>query len=398
MCPILLAELANKKFWQLLIVLLFQYPISSALAQNFDLDPYFGQFDLESGFVDDPHIVSIAAGGSLDASDLSSDCVGFISEAPDVSINYDSSSFSLNFAAFSEEDITLVINDPLGRWVCNDDFAESEELNPGVNFEDPESGKYDIWLGVYSSDEDDLIDANLLISELSLDLIFETYEGEGSGTIEESSVSGQSGTGFIVNEEGHILTNHHVIDGCTDIIFQIRGSEIQRAVLISTNLPSDLALLKLPSFERQPAIFAPASAVKMGAELVVYGFPLSDDLSAQGNFTSGIVSAMSGLNDDLTLFQMTAPVQPGNSGGPVLSTAGRVIGVVVSTADQQFFRDQRGTDAQNINFAIHSAIAMRFLDTNNVSYEIESPGMDTLSLADIASMSQEFTGIVRCSN
>ena len=159
-----------------------------------------------------------------------------------------------------------------------------------------------------------------------------------------------------------------------------------------------MALLKLPSFERQPAIFAPASAVKMGAELVVYGFPLSDDLSAQGNFTSGIVSAMSGLNDDLTLFQMTAPVQPGNSGGPVLSTAGRVIGVVVSTADQQFFRDQRGTDAQNINFAIHSAIAMRFLDTNNVSYEVESPGMDTLSLADIASMSQEFTGIVRCSN
>ena len=135
----------------------------------------------------------------------------------------------------------------------------------------------------------------------------------------------------------------------------------------------------------------------MGAELVVYGFPLSDDLSAQGNFTSGIVSAMSGLNDDLTLFQMTAPVQPGNSGGPVLSTAGRVIGVVVSTADQQFFRDQRGTDAQNINFAIHSAISMRFLDTNNVSYEVEIPGMDTLSLADVASMSQEFTGIVRCS-
>lgn len=398
MCPILLAKLASRHFWRLLIVLLFQYPVSSALAQNFELEPYFGEFDLESGFVDDPHIVSIAAGGSLDASDLSSDCVGFISDAPDVSINYDSSSLSLSFAAFSEEDITLVINDPLGRWVCNDDFMESDELNPGISFEDPESGKFDIWLGVYSSDEDDLIDANLFISELSLDLIFETYEGAGSGIIDESSISGQSGTGFIVNEEGHILTNNHVIEGCTDITFQIRGSEMQRVALISTNLQADLALLKLPSFERQPAIFAPSSAVKMGAELVVYGFPLSDDLSAQGNFTSGIVSAMSGLNDDLTLFQMTAPVQPGNSGGPVLSTAGRVIGVVVSTADQQFFRDQRGTDAQNINFAIHSAISMRFLDTNNVSYEVEIPGMDTLSLADVASMSQEFTGIVRCSN
>jgi len=129
---------------------------------------------------------------------------------------------SLSFAAFSEEDITLVINDPLGRWVCNDDFMESDELNPGISFEDPESGKFDIWLGVYSSDEDDLIDANLFISELSLDLIFETYEGAGSGIIDESSVSGQSGTGFIVNEEGHILTNHHVIEGCTDITFQIR--------------------------------------------------------------------------------------------------------------------------------------------------------------------------------
>ena len=222
MCPILLAKLASRHFWRLLIVLLFQYPVSSALAQNFELEPYFGEFDLESGFVDDPHIVSIAAGGSLDASDLSSDCVGFISDAPDVSINYDSSSLSLSFAAFSEEDITLVINDPLGRWVCNDDFMESDELNPGISFEDPESGKFDIWLGVYSSDEDDLIDANLFISELSLDLIFETYEGAGSGIIDESSVSGQSGTGFIVNEEGHILTNHHVMEGCTDITFQIR--------------------------------------------------------------------------------------------------------------------------------------------------------------------------------
>jgi len=70
MCPILLAKLASRHFWRLLIVLLFQYPVSSALAQNFELEPYFGEFDLESGFVDDPHIVSIAAGGSFDASDL----------------------------------------------------------------------------------------------------------------------------------------------------------------------------------------------------------------------------------------------------------------------------------------------------------------------------------------
>ena len=223
-------------------------------------------------------------------------------------------------------------------------------------------------------------------------------QDENEGSSKPRSVPQSLGSGFLISDDGYILTNHHVIAEADEILVRLNDRSELMAKLVGSDERSDLALLKLPSFERQPAIFAPASAVKMGAELVVYGFPLSDDLSAQGNFTSGIVSAMSGLNDDLTLFQMTAPVQPGNSGGPVLSTAGRVIGVVVSTADQQFFRDQRGTDAQNINFAIHSAIAMRFLDTNNVSYEVESPGMNTLSLADIASMSQEFTGIVRCSN
>ncbi|MBM88346.1 MAG: hypothetical protein CMQ41_08220 [Gammaproteobacteria bacterium] len=390
-------KFCSKKVLSLLVTLYSLCIVSNSIAQDFDLDPYFGEFDLEAGFDDDPRVVSIAAGGSIDASGLGDNCVGFISEAPDVSINYDSGSYSLNFAAFSEDDITLIINDPLGGWICNDDFSESAALNPGIIFEDPANGKYDIWLGVYSSDEDDLIDASLLISEISLDEIFETYEEVSSGLVDDSLPSG-SGTGFVVNRDGHILTNNHVVDGCADITFQIRGSEVERVALISTNIPSDLALLKASSFEGRPAIFAPSSVVQMGAELVVYGFPLTDDLSTQGNFTSGIVSAMSGLNDDLTLFQMTAPVQPGNSGGPVLSISGRIIGVVVATADQEFFRGQRGTDAQNVNFAIHSAISMRFLDTNNVNYETDASLTGSLSLADIANMSQEFTGIVRCRN
>ena len=187
-----------------------------------------------------------------------------------------------------------------------------------------------------------------------------------------------------------------MVEECSEITFQIRGSEARDAALISTNIPSDLALLKLGSFDGDPAKFASSSIVQMGAELVVYGFPLTSVLSTQGNFTNGIVSAMSGLNDDLTQFQMTAPVQPGNSGGPVLSRSGQVIGVVVATADQDFFRSQRGTDAQNINFAIHSAISMRFLDTNNVRYEVGSSVGNTLNLADVANLTQEFTGILRC--
>ena len=82
------------------------------------------------------------------------------------------------------------------------------------------------------------------------------------------------------------------------------------------------------------------------------------------------MSSTNGLNDDMTQFQMTAPVQPGNSGGPVLNRNGNVLGVVVATANQDFFRQQRGTDTQNINFAIHGEITKRFLENNNIPYEV----------------------------
>ena len=134
----------------------------------------------------------------------------------------------------------------------------------------------------------------------------------------------------------------------------------------------------------------------MGAELFVYGFPLADDLSAQGNFTNGIVSAASGLNDDMTQFQMTAPIQPGNSGGPVLNRNGSVIGVVVATANQDFFRQQRGTDTQNINFAIHGEVTKRFLESNNIAYEEASSEPKSLQLSEVARRAQEYTGILIC--
>jgi hypothetical protein len=295
-------------------------------------------------------------------------------------------------------DTTLVINDPNGRWICNDDFGESTGTNPGISFSTPDDGKYDIWVGVYSSDDFPGSGGGVVLFVTERDL-GEVYEMVADVLSEsDDGVSSSYGTGFVVSESGHILTNHHVVEECSEITFQIRGSETREVALLSTNAPSDLALLKIESFDGDPAGFLSSSIARMGEELVVYGFPLAGDLSAQGNFTNGIVSAMSGLNDDLTKFQMTAPIQPGNSGGPVLSLSGQIIGIVVETANQEFFREQRGTDTQNINFAIHGAIAMRFLETNNVRYEVEPTKRDILTLAELASRTQEFTGIVRCIN
>ena len=235
--------------------------------------------------------------------------------------------------------------------------------------------------------------AQLLVSEASINDLFRLSDDFGN---DEDTPSGGSGTAFVINNDGHLLTNNHVIEGCSEMTFQIRGSAATGVSLISANTSADLALLKIDSFFANPAKFAPSSSIQMGAELFVYGFPLTDDLSAQGNFTNGIVSAGSGLNDDMTQFQMTAPIQPGNSGGPVLNRNGNVIGVVVATANQDFFRQQRGTDTQNINFAIHGEITKRFLESNNITYEEASSESKSLQLSEVARRAQEYTGILTC--
>jgi S1-C subfamily serine protease len=130
--------------------------------------------------------------------------------------------------------------------------------------------------------------------------------------------------------------------------------------------------------------------------VVVYGFPLLGDLSSQGNLTYGIVSALSGLEDDLSRLQMTAQIQPGNSGGPVLNRFGEIVGVVVETANEEFFRQQRGTDTQNLNFAIRDSMAVSFLETNNVNYAVGGGQGSQMAIADIAEAAQEFTGLIMC--
>ena len=362
------------------------------IAQDFSLEASLGVLDLNAGFEDDPLIVPIAAGGQKNAAELGVECHGLIADRPDVSISYSSGEYELNFAVFSENDTTLVINSPTGDWFCNDDY---NSLNPGISFEDPESGRYDIWIGVYS-EEDELSMAQLLVSETSINDLFRLSDDFGNDEVHEDPPSVGSGTAFVINNDGHLLTNNHVIEGCSEITFQIRGAATTGVSLISANTSADLALLKIDSFDANPAKFAPSSSVQMGAELFVYGFPLADDLSAQGNFTNGIVSAASGLNDDMTQFQMTAPIQPGNSGGPVLNRNGNVIGVVVATANQDFFRQQRGTDTQNINFAIHGEVTKRFLEGNNIAYEEASSEPKSLQLSEVARRAQEYTGILIC--
>lgn len=135
----------------------------SAYAQDYSLNPTFGSVSLSAGFTPDPHRVSLRSGGSLRASNVDSGCSGYIANAPDYRLDYDSGSLPLIISVDSNADTTLVINGPNGAWYCNDDGGESG-LNPMVRLEKPMSGQYDIWVGTYGSESTEA--ATLHISEL----------------------------------------------------------------------------------------------------------------------------------------------------------------------------------------------------------------------------------------
>ena len=148
---------------RMLIALAAMVAAVPAASQDFNANPNFGTINLDSGFTPDPQVVAVRSGGQLNAENLSSDCRGFISNAPDVRLNFDAGNLPLIISVDSSADTTLVVNGPDGSWYCDDDGG-NEGLNPSVRFNRPQSGRYEIWVGTYGNAS--YQNADLHISEL----------------------------------------------------------------------------------------------------------------------------------------------------------------------------------------------------------------------------------------
>ncbi len=193
-----------------------------------------------------------------------------------------------------------------------------------------------------------------------------------------------SGSGFRV-ARGAIVTNHHVIDGCSRLrvngtAAQVRGSDARSDLaLLGVNLPGPSASLR-------------SQRAAVGEPVAVAGYPLRGLLSGF-NLTTGNLSSLSGIGGDTRLLQITAPVQPGNSGGPMLDSAGNLMGVVVSKLNAVRLAKITGDIPQNVNFAIHANVLRTFLDANSVDYDSASSNKPLTPTA-IAEKARGFTVLV----
>jgi S1-C subfamily serine protease len=199
-----------------------------------------------------------------------------------------------------------------------------------------------------------------------------------------------TGTGFYVSERGHLLTNSHVVDACTEISVRQPGHTAMRARLVARDAANDLAVLTTDF--PQKAVPPLSIRARLGESVFIYGYPQSSVLASTGNFTIGSVTATAGSGDDTRKIQISAPVQQGNSGGPALDQFGNVIGVVQSK--QVAFAS--GDVPQNVNFAIKSTIALNFLEANGIEAPINVRMVDPLDGAAIAEKAREFTVQVAC--
>jgi len=216
-----------------------------------------------------------------------------------------------------------------------------------------------------------------------------TNEKKATNKHAESS----SGSGFFVSEEGYILTNNHVAGSCKKIEIQPQGV---KATLMDIDSNFDLALLKVDYVSQHNSTFRESKPI-LGEQVIAAGFPYKGLLSSGIKITDGIVSSLAGMNNDPRVIQITAPIQPGNSGGPLIDNYGNVVGIIVSKLSSTFMLKTFKDIPQNVNFAINSEHVKKFLQKNKIDFK-QSYSNNELELTEISQLAKNFTVEINCNN
>jgi S1-C subfamily serine protease len=182
-----------------------------------------------------------------------------------------------------------------------------------------------------------------------------------------------SGTGFAISNAGYIVTNYHVIENAKTIkVLGVQGDFAKRlsAQIIATDKNNDLAILKITdtsfkAFKDIPYLIKSKGST-VGQQIYVLGYPLRASMGDEIKLTDGIISSNSGFQGDITSYQISAPVQPGNSGGPLFDNDGNIIGIV----------NAKNTAAENASYAIKTSYLFNLIEA--LEKPIKTPNQNLL--------------------
>jgi serine protease Do len=182
--------------------------------------------------------------------------------------------------------------------------------------------------------------------------------------------------------------------GADKIFIKYPTYRSEKAVVLGYDKKNDLVLLKTEMNHMGIAKFRLRG--RLGEQVASYGFPYGKELSSSGNFTLGNLTGLSGFGDDSTMVQVSSPMQPGNSGGPLMDSSGTVIGVSKGILGTLAAAEAAGGAVpQNVNFGISSGTVVAFLGTRNIDVEI-STGASKLEPEAMAEIAMKFTVQISC--
>ena len=181
-----------------------------------------------------------------------------------------------------------------------------------------------------------------------------------SPALKENKITGiSSGTGFALTSDGFIVTNHHVVEEASSI--SVKGINGDFTISYKANVlfedkNNDLAILKIVDGDFMDLGIVPYTIANkssdVGTSVFCLGFPLRATMGDEVKLTNGIISSKSGFQGDITTYQISAPVQPGNSGGPLFNDFGELIGVI----------NAKHTSAENVSYAVKSSYLLNLID------------------------------------
>jgi tetratricopeptide (TPR) repeat protein len=196
--------------------------------------------------------------------------------------------------------------------------------------------------------------------------LYNKYEGQNKPQPVAEQPTRATGTGFLLGSSNYVVTNYHVVKGFNSLQVKFLNGEKVKAKLRANDKANDVAVLELvnpPDLVTNSMVLGDSSSVEMGDRVFTISYPVSGILGKNPKYAEGAISSTTGIADDPRMFQITVPIQPGNSGGPLLNKKGEVIGITTSSLDALKAFKIMGAIPQNVNFAVKSSFVKAVMQT-----------------------------------